>query len=82
MDDLSLMPIGKVMELTGRGRSSLYNDIKSGLLVHPVAAGRHTARWPAGEVRRILQARIAGKSEDDIRELVNGLHAARLLASA
>jgi prophage regulatory protein len=36
--------------------------------------------WPSPEVDALLSARIAGKSEDEIRALVDRLHAARKAA--
>ena len=43
----------------------------------PVAIGQRSVGWPSNEVQAINSARIAGKSEADIRTLVNQLHAAR-----
>jgi prophage regulatory protein len=34
--------------------------------------------WPSAEIQAINQARIAGQSEADIRELVNALHEKRI----
>lgn len=67
----------EVDSATGRGRSSRYNDIAAGLMTEPVRIGRAAVGWPAGEVQAINRARIAGKSDDEIRELVRCLHAAR-----
>ena len=43
----------------------------------PVQIGQRSVGWPSDEVLAINQARIAGKSDADIRALVNQLHAAR-----
>lgn len=60
-----------------RGRSTHYQDIKDGLFTEPVSIGARAVGWPASEVEAINAARIAGKSDDEIRELVQQLHAAR-----
>ena len=77
MDDLQLLPLPKLSEQLGRGRSSIYTDIKAGLLTRPIEVGPNSNRWPAGEVRQVIQARIAGKNPGEIRALVQRLHEAR-----
>jgi prophage regulatory protein len=42
-----------------------------------VKIGARAAGWPASEVQALNAARIAGKSDDEIRELVLKLEAAR-----
>ena len=81
MDDDTLLPQPAAGELVGRGRSSFYADIKAGLMTRPGASGPNSQRWPAGEVRRIIRARIAGESDDAIRALVTRLHEARKVAA-
>lgn len=80
MNDFTLMRLPAVMAERGRGRASTYADIKAGLLTEPVKCGPGAVAWPAGEIRRLNQARIAGKTEDEIRELVRQLHAERRAA--
>ena len=66
---------------TGKTRSPWYQDIQRGLMTEPVKLGPRTAGWPADEVRAISQARIAGKTEAEIRALVDRLHKARKAAA-
>lgn len=61
----------------GRSRSAHYIDIQQGLFTKPVRLGARSVGWPAREVEAINAARIAGKSDDEIRQLVAALHAAR-----
>ena len=59
------------------------NAIKVGLITTGVAIGQRSKGWPDHEVKAINAARIAGKSETEIREVVTRLHAKRLeLATA
>ena len=64
--------------------ASIYNAIRAGLHTTGVAIGQRARGWPDYEVNALVSARIAGKSDADIRELVNVLHAKRtaLLATA
>ena len=61
-----------------RSHASIYNAIKAGTFTKPVQIGQRSVGWPSDEVQAINAARIAGKSDTDIRELVNKLHIKRL----
>lgn len=82
MNDTHLLRLPAVMAERARGRSSTYNDVKAGLLTEPVKVGPNTVAWPAGEIRRLNEARIAGKTEDEIREVVREMMAARRAMAA
>ena len=66
-----------VLHARGRSRSSHYLDIKNGLFTTPVQIGARAVGWPSSEVEAINAARIAGKSNDEIRALVVQLEATR-----
>jgi prophage regulatory protein len=76
-----------VLQITGDSRSTLYRKIAQGLFTHPVNLGNDKSGnpcqvgWPANEVETINNARIAGKSDDEIRKLVLALESARQLAA-
>lgn len=62
-----------------RSRPSLYRDIQGGLFppaIH-IGKGGKGARWLARERQAIIAARISGKTDNEIRELVKKLIAAR-----
>ena len=61
-------------------RSTFYRDVNLGLLPRPVKLGLRAAGIPDYEVSAIAAARIAGKTDDDIRALVQRMHAARAQA--
>lgn len=68
----------EVLDRTGLTNSPLYNDIGQGLFTEPVKiSGRRAAGWPEHEVDQLIAARVAGKTDDEIRALVAKLHAAR-----
>ena len=61
-----------------KSHASIYNDVKAGLFTKPVKIGERAVAWPNFEVNAINAARTAGKSQAEIRELVQRLHAQRL----
>ena len=62
---------------TGYSRSTIYLRIAQGLFVKPVSLGARAVGFPAGEVAAPNAARIAGKTDTEIRALVAKLTAAR-----
>ncbi len=62
---------------SGLSRSTLYLRIAQGLWTKPVSLGGRTVGWPSSEVAALNAARIAGKTDDEIRALVNKLQADR-----
>ena len=65
---------------TGYSRSTIYLRITQGLWPKPVSLGARAVGWPAGEVAALNAARIAGKSDDEIRALVVTLETERRTA--
>ena len=65
-----ILRLPAVKESTGLSRSTLYLRIANGVFTHPVSLGGRAVGWPADEVVALNAARIAGKSDADIRELV------------
>jgi prophage regulatory protein len=61
-----------------RSDASVYNDIRDGKFTTGVAIGQRAKGWPDYEVDAIITARIAGKTDAQIRELVKALHAKRI----
>lgn len=62
---------------TGKPRSTLYDEISTGLFPHPIRIGARSVGWPASDVVAVNAARIAGASDNEIRALVAKLEAAR-----
>lgn len=79
---MALIRISAVLVETGTSRSKLYADVTSGLFTRPVKLGPRASGFPSSEVKAIVDARIAGFSEDQIRSLVKRLEAARIQAVA
>ena len=66
---------------SGLSRSTLYLRIAQGLWTKPISLGARAVGWPSSEVEAINAARIAGKTDDEIRTLVVQLEAARKSAA-
>jgi len=76
-----ILRLPAVKTSTGLSRSTLYLRIAQGEFTHPVSLGARAVGWPAHEVEALNAARIAGKPEAEIRELVKKLEAARKAAA-
>ncbi|MDO9234270.1 MAG: AlpA family phage regulatory protein [Methylotenera sp.] len=70
---LKLLKLHGVLALTATGRSTHYLYIKQGLMVPPVSQGVQAVAYPEHEIQAIIAARIAGKSDDEIRSVVADL---------
>ena len=78
----TILRMPDVKRESGLSRSTLYLRITQGLWTKPVALGLRAVGWPNDEVAALNAARIAGKTEDEIRDLVAKLEAARKDAMA
>ena len=65
----------------GTSRSTHYAEIAAGLWPLGVRLGRRAVGWPRHENDAMLAARVAGKSESEILELVSRLTRSRKSAA-
>lgn len=78
---MSILRLPAVKAKAGhRSHASIYNAIRDGLFTKPVRIGARAVGWPSEEVEIIIAARVAGTLDDEIRNLVDVLHAKRSLA--
>ena len=73
----TILRLPAIKTSTGLSRSSIYLRIAQGEFPKPVSLGGRAVGWPASEVAALNAARIAGKSNSEIRDLVVKLEAAR-----
>lgn len=73
----AIIRLPDVIKRTGKSRSSIYRDIQSGLITAPISIGARSIGWPESEVAALNAARIAGKSDVEIKSLVKKLIAQR-----
>ena len=69
-----------VWKRRGKSRSSHYADISAGLFVKPVQIGPRAVATPDYEVDQLIVATVAGKSDEEKRQLVRKLESARVHA--
>lgn len=74
---MKLLKLPAVLELTAIARSTHHKRIHEGLMPPPVRLGQNSVAYPEHEITAINNARIAGKTDDEIRELVSRLMADR-----
>jgi prophage regulatory protein len=70
-----------VIKRRARSNSSHYADIKNDLFIEAVRIGSRATGTADYEVDALIAARIAGKSDDEIRSLVKQLRDARKSAT-
>ncbi len=73
----TILRIPAVKSESGLSRSTIYLRIAQGLWTKPVSLGARAVGWPSDEVAAINAARIAGKTDEEVRTLVVKLEADR-----
>ena len=77
----TFLRLKKVMDAMGISRSTVYLRIRQGLMPPPVKIGERCSAWPNYEITAINAARVAQKSDSEIRELVIQLQRQRMTAA-
>lgn len=77
----TILRLPAVKAQSGLSRSTIYLRISQGLWPRPVSLGARAVGWPAHEAEALNAARIAGKSNDEVRALVVILESARKQAA-
>jgi prophage regulatory protein len=81
MTNKAILRLPAVKAETGLARSTIYLRISQGLWPIPVRLGSRAVGWPMSEVEALNAARIEGRSDAEIRQLVEGLIVKRKGAS-
>jgi len=71
-----------VIAKSGLARSTLYKMVAAKLWTKPIRLSARAVGWPGHEIDRLIGARVAGRSDREIRDLVIALEAARRDADA
>ena len=74
---MALLRFPAVIDRAGLSRSSLYSRVSQGLWPPPIKLGQRASAWPEHEISALNAARVSGKSDAQIRDLVAELIAAR-----
>lgn len=67
----------ETLKLRARSKTSNRKDVSDGLFTRPVYVGNKSIAWPLHEIEAINAARLAGKNDDEIKQIVDGLHILR-----
>jgi prophage regulatory protein len=73
----TILRIPSVKFESGLSRSTIYLRVAQGLWTKPVSLGARAVGWPSDEIEAINTARIAGKTDEEVRALVTKLEADR-----
>jgi len=73
----TILRMPAVKSESGLSRSTLYLRISQGLWTRPVSLGSRAVGWPSDEVEALNAARIGGRTDEEVRSLVQELEAAR-----
>jgi prophage regulatory protein len=76
----TILRLPAIIASTGLSRSTIYLRVAQGVFPKPVSLGARAVGWPASEVAALNAARISGRSDSEIRDLVAKLEAARKAA--
>ena len=75
-----ILRLPEVKAQSGYSRSTIYLRITQGLWTKAIRLGERSVGWPSTEIAALNAARIANKSNDEIRALVIKLESARKTA--
>lgn len=73
----AILRLPTVKTLTGLSRSTIYLHISQGNFPRPISLGARAVGWPENEIEALNAARVAGKTDTEIRALVAALEVAR-----
>lgn len=80
--EISFWRLPAVIENQGLRKSAIHARIQCGLFPRPIQLGGKAVAWLPAEIQAVNAARVAGKSNDEIRALVRRLETDRLKAAA
>lgn len=70
MSGEALRRLPAVLARLGASRSTVYCWITRGVFPPPVTLGPRLRAWPESELDSIVRARVAGRSDEELRRLV------------
>ncbi len=74
---IKIFRLNELLPTRGVSRSTHYLELSRGLWTQPIRLSMRSRGWPAHEVKALIEARIAGETDEGIRTLVKTLEAAR-----
>lgn len=71
--NIQLIRRPEVIKLSGRSKSALFLDEQSGLIPPAISIGDRAVAYLKHEIETVIQARIEGKTNEQIKALVQEL---------
>ncbi len=75
----AMLRLPAVLERTGIKRSTLYRRIDQGTFPPAVKDGERISVWPEAEINQLNKAKIAGKKNEEIKELIGRIINERMM---
>lgn len=82
MESIKILRLPAVLERLGMGETSYRNFMADGLVPKLIPIAARAVGIPEHELNQVIRARIAGLPDDEIRKLVERIHAERARAAA
>lgn len=79
---MRMLRLEPMLDRSGLKRTPAYRLMREGLWPCGVKLGPRMVAWPESEVDAVLGARVAGQTDEQVRTLVQRLHAARAHGAA
>ena len=73
----TILRLPEVKARTGLSRSTVYLRISQGTFPAPISLGGRSVGWPATEIEQLNTARVAGRTDGEIRDLVKKMESGR-----
>jgi len=72
-----IIKLSEILKIYPKSKSSIYLDIQNKTFPPPISLGQRSVGYILNEVEAIINARITGKSQNEIKNLVTNLIANR-----
>jgi prophage regulatory protein len=82
MESIKILRLPAALERLGMGETSYRTAMADGLVPKLITLGARAVGIPEHELNQVIRARIAGLPDDEIRKLVERIHADRARTAA
>lgn len=82
MESIKILRLPAALERLGMGETSYRTAMADGLVPKLITMGARNVGLPEHELNQVIRARIAGLPDDEIRKLVERIHAERARTAA
>ena len=82
MESIKILRLPAALERLGMGETSYRTAMADGLMPKLIPLGTRAVGIPEHELNQVIRARIAALPDDEIRKLVERIHADRARAAA